>query len=288
MGTRGPGYTRERLTAAAVGATSHVDLLRRLGQPLESGPLRYLRTRLSHYGIDTSHFHDEPLPERPRRAFSERQLREAAARSSSLREVMERLGVVPYGGAYSFFKRRLAHYGIDVSHFRPPRGDRPPLLEADAVREAVAGSRSIAQVLRQLGLPDTGASRRAVQRALLAHGVRTDHFSGKAHYRGRRSPERKEAHEVLRVLPSGAPRAKRGQLHRALQDFGVPYVCAECGTGSRWRGRPLTLHIDHVNGDRLDNRRTNLRYLCPSCHSQTPTYARRSRGATGSRDRPTE
>nr|WP_233435863.1 MULTISPECIES: HNH endonuclease [Streptomyces] len=37
----------------------------------------------------------------------------------------------------------------------------------------------------------------------------------------------------------------------------------------------LVLEIDHINGDRLDNRRENLRYLCPSCHSQTQTFSNR-------------
>ncbi|MFD3863927.1 hypothetical protein ACFWUT_10345 [Streptomyces cyaneofuscatus] len=34
-----------------------------------------------------------------------------------------------------------------------------------------------------------------------------------------------------------------------------------------------------MNGDRLDNRRENLRYLCPSCHSQTQTFSKPRRVA---------
>ncbi|KJY27811.1 HNH endonuclease, partial [Streptomyces sp. NRRL S-444] len=41
-----------------------MDLMRRLDVPLESGPRTYLRNRLAHYGIDTSHFVDEALPAR--------------------------------------------------------------------------------------------------------------------------------------------------------------------------------------------------------------------------------
>lgn len=49
-------------------------------------------------------------------------------------------------------------------------------------------------------------------------------------------------------------------------------VCKICGQLPEWNGRPLTLELDHINGDRMDNRPENLRIICPHCHTQTDTY----------------
>jgi 5-methylcytosine-specific restriction endonuclease McrA len=66
---------------------------------------------------------------------------------------------------------------------------------------------------------------------------------------------------------------KRGQLsQRVRRDGWLPYVCSVCNNGGNWMNTSLTLHIDHINGVNTDHRKENLRWLCPNCHSQTPTY----------------
>ena len=55
--------------------------------------------------------------------------------------------------------------------------------------------------------------------------------------------------------------------------------CATCGIEDKWNGVPLALIVDHINGDASDNRRDNLRLICPNCDSQLPTYKARNRGS---------
>lgn len=64
------------------------------------------------------------------------------------------------------------------------------------------------------------------------------------------------------------------------------YVCDECGNDGMWRGKKLTLQIDHKNGQHNDDTIENLQLLCPNCHAQTPTFgggAKRGKKRTSQR-----
>jgi endogenous inhibitor of DNA gyrase (YacG/DUF329 family) len=54
--------------------------------------------------------------------------------------------------------------------------------------------------------------------------------------------------------------------------------CSSCGIGSEWNSRPLTLQLDHIDGNSDNNELSNLRILCPNCHSQTETYGAKGNG----------
>lgn len=55
------------------------------------------------------------------------------------------------------------------------------------------------------------------------------------------------------------------------------YRCEVCKL-SNWQDKPITLHVDHVNGDPSDDSPTNLRLICPNCHSQTEFLGAANRG----------
>jgi 5-methylcytosine-specific restriction endonuclease McrA len=59
--------------------------------------------------------------------------------------------------------------------------------------------------------------------------------------------------------------------------------CAGCGLDS-WLGSPITLELEHIDGNGHNNVENNLKCLCPNCHSQTPTYKSKNKG-NGRRNR---
>jgi hypothetical protein len=207
--------------------------------------------------------------------YTRKRMTQAAEQCSDIDEVIAFFGTRPYRNLRRHLHERFEHFGIDISHF-PRKGRHGPqgLPSEGELRQAVAHSHSIAGTLRLLGRPDNSRLRALLPELTTAYGIDTSHFLGQAHQRGKPGPTPLKRPEDLLVKHGGRRRTRTALLRRALREIGIPEECAECGTGPEWLGEPMTLEIDHVNGDWSDDRRENLRLLCPNCHAITSTWCR--------------
>lgn len=140
--------------------------------------------------------------------------------------------------------------------------------DADSLRKAAAGARSVYDVIRILGgNPGSGGTYQHVRRKLTEHGIDTSHFVGLSANRGKRPTNKRTAAQVLAFNPARRTREKADRLRAALLETGRFPACAGCGL-TEWQGSVIVFQVDHVNGNWRDNRSDNLQLLCPNCHSQ--------------------
>ncbi|SCK54699.1 HNH endonuclease [Streptomyces sp. WMMB 714] len=266
-------YTDEAIAEAVASSTVLREVAGKLGARPSTGTLSHIRRRIAASGVDAGH-----IPALSRRRievpFSEEEIRSAAGAVRSFRELARRLGVPEDGRSRAALGRTVRALGLDTSHFSHSRVAIPE----EELRRAVARSRNYADVLRAMGMRVDEVNRRRVRRSTARLGLDTGHFESRSRRTVPRPPQpRRIARDVLRIRPEGMPRVNHERLRRALDEVGVVYACAQCGNPGEWAGARLTLQIDHINGEWRDNRRENLRYLCPNCHAITETWCGRNR-----------
>jgi hypothetical protein len=134
---------------------------------------------------------------------------------------------------------------------------------------AVAHNVSMAGTIRALNLKVGGSVYLVLSQRIRELGLDTTHWKGQAWNRGRTYFNKGKARPLEEILVRDSDYLDTNRLKRRLIMAGtLTWQCAMCG-GTTWQGQPIPLQLDHVNGDRRDNRLENLRVLCPNCHSLT-------------------
>ena len=153
-----------------------------------------------------------------------------------------------------------------------------PFSDEIALRKAVESSSCMLEVIRIHFPSYKGGSGHYVtlKKFLSLYEIDVSHFNNGEQQRGLRESRARQRIDLEEVFRGEHPSYCRSHLKRRIIAEGIlPYQCTECrGTGV-WNGKPISLQLDHRNGISTDHRLENLRFLCPNCHSQTPTYAGR-------------
>jgi len=132
----------------------------------------------------------------------------------------------------------------------------------ETLEPIVLKSKTYAECLRHMNLVQAGGNFATLQRNIDKYNINTEHMLGQAHNRGKKI---KTFDDLIK--PSTIKK-------RLISEMG--HQCKKCKLET-WNDQPITLELEHIDGNNRNNLRENLTLLCPNCHSQTPTWRNRKR-----------
>lgn len=154
----------------------------------------------------------------------------------------------------------------------------------EIIETAAKISCSKSEMLTKLKMKINGGNLRSVNKFLREYQISIAHFTGQGWAKGKTKETddriamvaKKTSFKDEDVFVENSPLLGGVKLIKRLRRLGWKYSCNECSL-TEWRQKPITLHLDHINGINNDNRLENLRLLCPNCHQQTDTWGNKKR-----------
>ena len=128
--------------------------------------------------------------------------------------------------------------------------------------QIVLNSFSYKECLLNLGYySNSGDSTKRLKQKIKALGINTQHFTSK-------TPTIRTKENIFCENSTADQKTLREWFVKGKYQ---EYFCSICSQPPEWQGKPLTLILDHINGNNKDDRLENLRWVCPNCNQQLET-----------------
>lgn len=171
---------------------------------------------------------------------------------------------------------------VNMEQTTKRKGARFRVISLQELEKLVENATSWVGLCRDLGYKSQAGSKTPPLRKYLDQNNISHTHLPSGRYVWHRSPQGKKAlalkskipkRSLSELLVENSPHKSSYSLKKKLIDEGLlEDKCLHCGILPFYNGKPLSLDLDHINGNHSDNRIENLRVLCPNCHRQTPTF----------------
>lgn len=138
----------------------------------------------------------------------------------------------------------------------------------EEAKTAIESSTSLRQVMLKLGIAAQGGNYQVIKKLIEKYNLDASHFTGKAWNKGITIGPKKSIDNYLNnSIPIGSHQLRLRLIKEGIKE----HRCENCGL-SEWLGQPISLELNHIDGNNSNNNLINLNLLCPNCHAQTPNY----------------
>ena len=196
--------------------------------------------------------------------------------SHSVKEAIINLGFKYNSYTIKIWGSKIAEYNLDDSKFKTSKvhsHKSSPIwsMPKEELIDIVRKSKTLKEVLEPFGFTCYGGNIYTLKRRLVQDQIDFSHI-----YRQEKKTIFAKKTVVFEDVLKENSTYDRSALRRlVIKHKLIPYTCKVCGNEGWWQNKPLTLILDHINGVNNDHRLENLRFLCGSCNSQTPTFCGR-------------
>jgi hypothetical protein len=138
----------------------------------------------------------------------------------------------------------------------------------DFLEEVVSKSTSMWDVVKYSGVSKQEGNYRYIRNLINRYNISTDHFEDQRKGFNRSLKPISKYLVKDQFLTLSGNRFKTKLFLAGLKEN----KCEECGQDEIWRGKKISLILDHKDGDRKNNELNNLRIICPNCNATLDTH----------------
>lgn len=144
-------------------------------------------------------------------------------------------------------------------------------LSKEELQELLDKSSTYMEILRYVGI-ESSSSTVTLKRIIKEYDLDTTKFElNKKEYLKQVGQVGNNTYDIQNKLKKGT-NVNSHKLKNKLIELGLKEEkCEMCGI-TEWLGQPVKFHLHHEDGDHFNNELSNLKILCPNCHSLTDNY----------------